>query len=553
MANATAPGTDQNRLRDVIVVGAGFAGLYLLHRLRGAGFDTQVIEAGSDVGGTWYWNRYPGARCDVESLEYSYSFSEDLQQEWSWRERFATQPEILAYLQHVAERFDLRRGIRFNTRVTSAVFDEASAIWTVTTEAGDSLKARFCIMATGSISAPRLPDIPGIADFRGEMHHTSRWPKEGVDFAGKRVAVIGTGSSGIQAIPCIAEAASQLTVFQRTPAFSVPARNAPLAADLVAQWKADYPAKRAAARNTRSGVLHEYSSTPAIGTPAPVRTAEFERRWVKGGTNFLYAYNDLGKNEEANAVAADFVRAKIAETVTDPRTARSLMPTDYPIGAKRICVDSNYFATYNRPNVSLVDLRETPITRITGNAIETASGRHEIDMMVLATGFDAMTGALLAIDIRTSGGTTLKDLWQGGPRTYLGLMTAGIPNLFLVTGPGSPSVLSNMVVSIEHDVAWITACLTELQARGAQTMQADPDAQNSWVAHVNELASGTLYPRASSWYVGANVPGKPRVFMPYIGGVDAYQRTCREIVDAGYRGFLIDATRSPAANARAVS
>jgi cyclohexanone monooxygenase len=532
---------------DVIVVGAGFAGLYLLHRLRRAGFSVLVIEAGSDVGGTWYWNRYPGARCDVESLEYSYSFSEELQQEWTWRERFATQPEILAYLQHVADRFDLRRDIRFGTRVVSALFDEATAAWTVRTDGGDEVTARFCVMATGSITTPRLPDIPGITSFTGEIHHTARWPKAGVDVAGKRVGVIGTGSSGIQVIPVLAESAAHLTVFQRTPAYSIPARNHPLAPEHVAAWKAEYPAKRAAARETRNGVLYEYATSAALETPADVRVAELERRWAKGGANFMHAYNDFGRNETANEIAASFVRDKIARTVRDPRTARKLMPADYPIGAKRICIDTGYFETYNRPNVTLVDLREDPIRAVTADAIETALGRHPIDILVLATGFDAMTGALLAMDIGTRGGTTLKALWTDGPRTYLGLMTAGLPNLFMVNGPGSPSVLSNMVVSIEHHVAWICDCIAMLRVGGARTIEADPEAQDAWVSHVAEVASGTLYPRANSWYVGANVPGKPRVFMPYVGGVDAYQRTCREVVEAGYRGFRIDTRSADAA------
>ena len=525
---------------DVVVVGAGFAGLYLLHRLRSAGFSVLVIEAGSDVGGTWYWNRYPGARCDVESLEYSYSFSDELQQEWNWSERFATQAEILAYLRHVADRFHLRSGIRFNTRVTAASFDNASALWTITTDGGESHAARYCVMATGSITTPRLPDVPGISSFAGGLHHTARWPKEGVDVSGKRVGVIGTGSSGIQAIPELARSAGHLTVFQRTPSYSVPARNHLLSPDHVAAWKAVYPARRAAARMTRNGVLYEYATEAALDTPAEIRQAELERRWTKGGANFMHAYTDFGRNEAANSIAADFVRGKIAGIVRDPDTAQKLSPTDYPIGAKRICVDTDYFETYNRSNVSLVDLREDPIVQVTADAIETRSGRHPIDVLILATGFDAMTGALLAVDIGVRGGRTLRELWAVGPRTYLGLMVAGLPNLFMVNGPGSPSVLSNMVVSIEHHVDWICSCLEMLRASGARTIEADAAAQEAWVAHVAEVASGTLYPRANSWYVGANIPGKPRVFMPYVGGVGAYQGICRDVVADGYRGFFIE-------------
>jgi cyclohexanone monooxygenase len=525
---------------DVIVVGAGFAGLCMLYRLRQAGFSTLVIEAGGDVGGTWYWNRYPGARCDVPSLEYSYSFSEELQQEWNWSERFATQAEILAYINHVAEKFELRRNIRFNNRVIAATFDESQSIWTVETQSGDKLKAHFCVMATGCLSASRLPDIAGAESFKGAVFHTGHWPHEGVDFVGKRVAVIGTGSSGVQAIPLIAEAASQLYVFQRTPCFSVPARNAPLAAEVVAEWKKNYPALRAAARASRVGALHEYGTSTVPDTPAEVRQREFERRWAKGGTNFIYAYTDIGRNEASNEVAAKFVRDKIAGIVRDPETARKLTPVDYPIGMKRICVDTNYFETYNRANVHLIDLRSDPIRAITETGIATQGSSYPIDILVLATGYDAITGALLAIDIKTSTGVSLRKEWQEGPRTYLGLAVAGLPNLFIVTGPGSPSVISNMVLSVEHHANWIADCLTALRERGVERIEAAAEAQAKWVEHVRDVASGTLFSKANSWYIGANIPGKPRVLMPYVGGVGVYHQTCQMVADEGYRGFLLD-------------
>jgi cyclohexanone monooxygenase len=525
---------------DAIVVGAGFAGLYMSYRLREAGFSALVLEAGSDLGGTWYWNCYPGARCDVPSLEYSYSFSEELQQEWNWRERFATQPEILAYIRRVADKFDLRRNIRFDTRVVSARFDQADALWTLKTHTGDEWRAHFCIMATGCISEARLPDIAGVESFQGPIYHTGHWPQQGVELAGKRVALIGTGSSGVQAIPCIAREAAHLTVFQRTPCYSVPARNAPLAAEFVAEWKSNYAAKRAAARVSRVGVLHEYGTATALETPPEVRTKEFERRWIKGGTNFAYAYTDLGRDERANECAANFVRQKISEIVRDPEIARKLTPVDYPIGAKRICVDTDYWETFNRSNVTLVDLRTEPIRSIDGAGVNTLNGAYPADILICATGYDAITGALLAVDITTGAGASLRREWEAGPRTYLGLAIAGFPNLFTVTGPGSPSVISNMVLSIEEHVDWIAECLTHLRRRGVRTIEASEEAQEKWVSHVREVAAGTLFYKANSWYVGANVPGKPRVFMPYVGGVGVYRQTCQEIAEAGYRGFLLD-------------
>ena len=534
---------------DVMVVGAGFSGLYMLHRLRGLGLSARVLEAADGVGGTWYWNRYPGARCDVESMQYSYSFSEELQQEWHWPERFSAQPDILRYANHVADRFDLRRDIRFRTRVTSVVWDEAAERWTVETDHGDRIAARFCVMATGCLSAARMPDIPGVETFGGDTYHTGHWPHEGVDFAGRRVAVIGTGSSAIQAIPVIAERAAHVTVLQRTPNFSIPSRNRPMDAEYENLWKSDYRARRMKARTMRNGILYNLNDKGAMDVSEEERLREYEARWEGGGIAFMAAYNNLALDAEANRTAADFVRAKIRSIVRDPRKAEALMPRDYPIGTKRICVDTDYFETFNRDNVSLVDLRRAPIEAVVPSGVRTADGKvHEADAIVFATGFDAMTGALLKAGIRGRGGLALAEKWEEGPRSYLGLMVAGFPNLFTITGPGSPSVLSNMMVSIEQHVDWIADCLAHLRARGARTIEATQEAEDAWVAHGIEVANRTLYPRAASWYMGANIPGKPRVFMPYIGGVGVYREKCDEVTAKGYEGFRLS---PPAEAARA--
>lgn len=527
-------------LLDVAVVGAGFSGLYLIHRLSRMGFSVRAFDSAGDVGGTWYWNRYPGARCDVESMQYSYSFDDELQQDWNWSERFATQPEILAYAQHVAERYGLKRFVQFNTTVTSAEFDQTTQSWTLTTDTGETIRARFCVMATGCLSASRMPEIPGAESFGGEVYHTGAWPHDPVDFAGKAVGVIGTGSSAIQAIPELARQAGHLTVFQRTPNFSVPARNAPLTPDEVARWKGDYPALRKRAREeTRSGTIYEFAVKSALEATPEEREAEYQRRWDKGGANFMHAYNDLVVNEQSNETAADFVRRKIREIVHDPQTAELLTPTDYPIFTKRICVDSDYYATFNRPNVTLVDIRRDPIEAITPDGLVTRSAaRYCFDALVYATGFDAMTGALLRVDIRGEGGASLRDKWRDGPRAYLGLMSAGFPNLFMVTGPGSPSVLSNVITSIEQHVEFITDCIDHMRNAGLARIDPDANAEERWVTHVGEAAAGTLLPKAASWYMGANIPGKPRIMMPYVGGVDRYRRICDEVVAKNYEGFV---------------
>jgi cyclohexanone monooxygenase len=536
---------------DVIVVGAGFAGMYLLHRLRGMGLTARVYEAGDSVGGTWYWNRYPGARCDAESLAYSYSFSRELENEWNWSERYATQPEILRYAEYVAAKFDLKRDIRFERRVTRATFDDRGGEWSVETDRGDRAVAPICVMATGCLSVPQEPQIEGLRSFAGNLYWASRWPHEPVNFTGQRVGVIGTGSSAIQAIPVIAQQAGHLTVFQRTPNFSVPACNGPLDPKFVEAFKANYPGHR---RNHRLGMgagfgdlqIEPHPGGPKLETAAGKSETEvralLEKYWRIGGANFIGVIADTIINKDTNRIVADFVRDKIRAIVKDPATADALCPTSHPIGTKRICVDSDYYETYNRPNVKLVSLQGNPIDCITPNGVRMSSGEfHELDTLVMATGFDAMTGALLRIDVRGSNGKSLADVWSAGPRSYLGLGIAGFPNLITITGPGSPSVLSNMLVSIEQHVDWTVDCIAYMRKHGYKRIEPVLAAQDQWVAHVNEVASGTLMLEGGSWYLGANIPGKPRVFMPYAAGVGAYREICERVVASGYEGFAFSA------------
>jgi cyclohexanone monooxygenase len=531
---------------DVVVVGAGFAGMYMLHRLRGLGLSVRVYEQGGDVGGTWYWNRYPGARCDVESMQYSYSFSDELQQQWDWSERYAPQPEILKYANHVADRFKLRSDIALNTRVDRAIFDESASSWSVTTSDGNTVTAKYVVLATGCLSNARMPDIRGLADFKGKVYHTGHWPHEPVDFTGQRVGVIGTGSSAIQSVPVIAEQASHLTVFQRTANFSIPARNAALTPEERDSFRSNYPEIRRIAREEmKNGIVQEVPDRGALDDGDNERRAKYEARWTRGGLTFMSVYNNLALDKAANDTAANFVREKIAEIVKDPQTAKLLQPNNHPIGSKRICIDSDYFATFNRPNVTLVDIRSNPIEEILPNAVRTGGKDYEVDALVLATGFDAMTGSVAKIEIRGRDGQTLNQKWAEGPKTYLGLMSAGFPNLFIITGPGSPSVLSNMIVSIEQHVDWITDCLVYMRGRGLDTMEATPHAEDNWVDHVNEVAHGTLYPQANSWYMGANIPGKPQIFMPYIGGVGVYRQICNNVAAKGYKGFAMTAAEQP--------
>ena len=524
---------------DAIVVGAGVGGLYAIYRLRKLGLRVRCFEAGTDVGGTWYWNRYPGCRCDVESMEYSYSFSDELQQEWHWPERYGTQPEILRYINHVADRFDLRRDIEFDTRVKEAFFDSQTNTWTVKTDKGDTAAARFCIMATGNLSTPRRPNYPGLESFRGKWYHTGLWPHEGADFTGLRIGVIGTGSSGVQSIPIIAKQARHLYVFQRTANFSLPARNAPLDGAKERAHKAQYPERRRAAFDTPFGIA---------GYPAPLKAAleatdeerrrAYEAKWAEGGSiSFLYSFTDLLLDKASNETASEFVRQKIRATVKDPRTAELLCPDDHPIGTKRLILDTDYYETYNRDNVTLVDIRSKPIMEITPSGLCTAHADYALDAIVFATGFDAMTGALKEIDIHTDAGISIRAKWEHGPRTYLGIMAAGFPNLFMITGPQSPGVKSQMILACEQHVDWIADCMQYLRAHGFSRIDAEEEAEDAWVRYNNEVANRTLYPLANSWYVGANIPGKPRVFMPYVGGVSAYKKKCDEVAARGYEGF----------------
>ncbi|GAA1393762.1 NAD(P)/FAD-dependent oxidoreductase [Pseudonocardia kongjuensis] len=528
------------RTVDAVIVGAGLAGLYQLYRLRELGLTTRVFETGDGVGGTWYWNRYPGARCDVESLSYSYSFSPELEQEWQWTERYPSQPEILSYIEHVADRFDLRSGITFRTRVVSAVFDEATSRWRVDTDTGESVDAQYLIMATGCLSRAKDIDIPGIADFQGATYHTSRWPREGVDFTGKRVAVIGTGSSGVQSIPVIAEQAAELTVFQRTPAYSLAARNRPLEQSEIDEMKADYRNWREAQRTSGFGVPVELATQSAHEVSEAERNAKYEAGWREGTlVSILAGYTDTLTDAAANETAAEFVRQKIRERVQDPQVAETLCPSTYPFGTKRPCLDTGYYETFNLPHVSLVDLRRTPLIEVTPAGVRTSEHEYAFDVIVFATGFDAMTGALDSIDIRGRDGVLLREKWAQGPRTYLGLAVAGFPNLFTITGPSSPSVLSNMIVSIEQHVDWITDCIVSLRERSIAAIEATTEAEDQWIAHVEEVGNTTLYPTAESWYMGSNVPGKPRVFLAYIGGVGFYREQCDAIAADGYRGFRL--------------
>nr|MCU0260722.1 NAD(P)/FAD-dependent oxidoreductase [Ilumatobacteraceae bacterium] len=491
---------------DVVVVGAGFSGMYLLHRLRELGFSTRVIEAGDDVGGTWYWNRYPGARVDIQSVDYSYSWDPDLDNTWKWSEKYSPQPEILRYAQHVADKHDLRRDITFSTRIESARWDDTDARWHVRTSGGEDITCRYYVMATGCLSMPKEVDIDGTDRFRGEVYFTSRWPHHPVDFTGKRVIVIGTGSSAIQSIPEIAKQATQLTVLQRTPNYSIPANNGPVPADKQAAFDADPAAYRAAMRLTPAGVSYPLSQTSALAVSDEERLARYELAWEQGGiSEFLGCYMDHLTNPVANELLCEFVRDKIRSIVHDPETAEALCPRSYPIGTKRLCVDTGYYETYNRPNVRLVDLRKHPIATITETGVDLVDESIEADVIVFATGFDAMTGAIVSVDIEGRDGLTLKEAWEGGPLTYLGLMSAGFPNLFMITGPGSPSVLSNMMVSIEQHVEWVSDCLADLRERGIDQIEPTQTAVDGWVEHTNEFANITLMPQANSWYMGANV------------------------------------------------
>ncbi len=526
---------------DALIIGAGFSGLYQLLCLRDRlGLSVQVLEAGAGVGGTWYWNRYPGARCDSESHSYCYSFSEELMREWEWSERYPGPPEILRYLNHVAERFDLKRDIRFDTRVEAAHYDATANLWRVTTSAGETLTAQFLITAVGCLSSANVPDIPGLDTFAGRWVHTGQWPHEGVDFSGKRVGQIGTGSTGIQAAPVIAETAAHLTVFQRTANYSVPARNGPLTPDFRRYVKENTAEIRNVMHASVNGHPWLINDRSALETPAPEREALYEAAWETGGLRFRAAFRDLLIDKTANDTAVEFIRRKIRSIVKDPATAAKLSNFDHPYAAKRPPIDTDYFETFNRDNVALVDLRAEPIECITPRGIRTSAAEYPLDIIVFATGFDGMTGSLLRMDIRGRADLALAQAWAAGPRNYLGLQVAGFPNLFMITGPGSPSVLCNMPVAIEQHVEWITDCIAHMRKCGAKRIEPRDEAMDRWVAQVNAAASATLLPQAKhSWYLGANIPGKPRVFMPYAGGMAHYRKLCAEVAARNYEGFTL--------------
>ena len=528
---------------DAVVIGAGFAGLGMLRKLgEELGMSVQVYETGSGVGGTWYWNRYPGARCDSESYMYCLTFSKELLQDWNWSGKYPEQPEILSYLEHVADRFDLRRNIQFNTRVTSARFLEDRNQWEIETDQGDRVTAQFLITGIGCISSGNVPNIKGLHSFQGEWYHTGSWPHEKVDFAGKRVAVIGTGSSGVQSIPVIAEQAGRLTVFQRTPQYTIPARHATVDRKFLEEVvKPNYGEILEKARWSAGGFPVDRDERSALEVTEAERLETYEAGWAEGGIRFLAgSFKDIATDRRANDTMAEFIRKKIREMVKDPETVEKLLPTDHPFGAKRALIDTDYFDTYNRDNVDLIDIRHSPIQEITPNGLRTEDEEFEFDIIVFATGFDAMTGTYFKMDIRGRNDLSLKDKWSEGPKTYLGVQTAGFPNMFMITGPGSPSVLSNMPVSIEQHIDWIADFLQHMREHGIEGAEADADAEAAWVSHVNEVAEPTMHMLADSWYLGANIPGKPRVFMPYIGGVGTYRKKCNEIAEKGYEGFILE-------------
>ena len=535
---------------DVVVIGAGFSGLGMLRRLRDEmGMSVQIYEKGTGVGGTWYWNRYPGARCDSESYTYCFTFSRELLHDWQWSGKYPEQPEILTYLNHVADRFDLRRNIQFETRVTSATFLEDRNLWQIETDRGDKVTARYFITGIGCISTGNIPRIKGLDSFEGNWYHTGNWPHHPVDFTGKRVAVIGTGSSGVQSIPVIAAQAKHLTVFQRTPQFTVPARHASIDTRFIEEEvKPHYDEIIERMKWAHGGAPQIPMGRSALDFSEEDRRAIYEKAWAAGGNDFVYgSFGDVMTNKDANDTASDFIRSKIRETVKDPETVEKLLPLDHPYGSKRALMDTNYFETYNRDNVHLVDLRRTPIQEITPRGIRTSEKEFEFDAIVFATGFDAMTGTFMKIDIQGRDGITLKDKWAEGPKTYLGLQVAGFPNMFMLTGPGSPSVLTNMPVAIEQHIEWVADFIDWMRNQGLETAEPEPQAEKDWDAHVQEEANKTLYMQANSWYLGANIPGKPRVFMPYTGGMGAYRKRCNEIAESGYEGFVLDAVRTKGA------
>ena len=541
---------------DVLIVGAGFAGMYAVHRFRELGLSIKVLEAGSDVGGTWFWNRYPGARCDVPSLEYSFGFSAELEQEWHWPEVFSAQPDILNYANHIADKFDLRRDIQFNTRVSRVEYLDEENLWSLTSEAGEVFKAKFCIMATGCLSVPNKPDIPGDEDFAGLKLHTGLWPKEPIDLAGKRVGIIGTGSSAVQAIPELAKAAGHLTVFQRTPVYTVPANRKAMRDAVESEFKENYRHIRERQWDNRGGVSNFRPSRSVRskskrgmgggrrGDAGLIKSISPEQRQAmidERGLEVILNFADVYTDPSANEIANDLFRSTVREMVDDAEVAEKLLPQDYGLGCKRQVLDRDYYPTFNRDNVTLVDLKQTPIERITPSGLTTEDAEYDLDVLIYATGFDAMTGALLKLNITGRDGRQLTDKWEFGPVAYLGLQMEGFPNLFTVTGPGSPSVLCNMLVAIEQHVNWIGDCIKYLDGKGLNSIEPLPESEQQWVQQVNKVADGTMFtaPSCNSWYLGANIEGKPRIFMPYVGGFPQYRVHCEAETDEGYPGFSV--------------
>ena len=522
---------------DVLVVGAGFGGMYAVYKFREMGKSVVGIEAGGNVGGVWYWNRYPGARCDLMSVDYSYGFSPEIEQEWTWSEQFAAQPEILAYANFVADRLDLRKDFKFNTRVTSAKWDEAAQLWRATTDQGEVLEAPYAIMSTGPLSIPKDPDIPGIDRFKGELYRAQKWPHHPVSYEGKRVGVIGTGSSGIQIIQEVGPQAGELFVFQRTPSFTLPMRNRALDDEYVAEMKKHYPQMRAAMRNNPTGGTRPVTSRPFFSLPKDQRLEAMEQAWINGGHTFLGSFSDLMINDEANEQVADFVRDKIGQIVNDPVTAEALKPRGYPIFARRPCLDSSYYETYNLPNVHLVDCKKDQIVEITENGVRTQSGEVELDMLIFATGYDALTGALLAFDVEGRDGIKLKDKWADGPRSHLGVAMAGFPNMWATTGPNGPAALANIITISEHDVDWIADLITHMEANSITSAEPTQEAEDGWMAMVAELAAPSLIRKANTWWVGANVKGKPTGLTMFVGGFNKYRDLCADAAQAGYKDF----------------
>lgn len=533
--------------KDVIVVGAGFAGLRALKTIREMGLDTLVLEASDSVGGVWNFNRYPGARCDVESYDYSYRFSPELEQEWRWTERYATQPEILSYIEHVAERFDLRRDILFNTRMAAATYDAARNRWLVESADGRRWAARRLVLALGQLSTPKETTYPGQEGFGGQVIYSARWPRDGVDLKGKRVAIIGTGSSGVQMTPVIAAKAAQLTVFQRTANYSIPAANAPLTEAEDREVKAGYRERRERARNSPSGLGFVPDERSAREVDAAEREEAYEKAWNRLGFGFALTFKDILLNEESNQTASEFIRRKIAEQVHDPVLRDKLTPKGFAFGTRRPSVDSGYFATFNRPNVRLVDLGETPIEEFTAGGIRTSAEELPFDVVIYATGFDVFTGSLLKPRIAGRNGLTLAEKWSGGPVSYLGLSVQGFPNLFIIGGPGSPSLLSNVLLSSEEQIDWLEGLFAHCDASGVATVEATEKAESDWVDHVNDRARQTLYLSTPSYYTGAEMPGKPRVFMPYSGGVRGYRRILEKTAERGYEGFVLTSRETASA------